>query len=297
MFTAVSALFFLLCGCQFIPNDEVARFGTDRKFPNLNFYTGDGNFKDYGRKAGIFRFVLDLGAVNLTEASVSKFELKGLPKVEFVCYLRIDHPLPTIGKPKDFEAEDLVVEMSLEDEMGTKVFSEKAPLKIGLGQVLWEHPKVTFIPARPYSLLRKTSLTGSPSKSVKETNTPKPNYCSWAEVGKHSKRKLDKLNDTTRQTRTRQDIKIIGEFLMWWGLISFASWGWSQDEIFYPLWIIGTIAFFWVGFLKDYKPSQTFSDDGIGGVLRLIWYFKCHYMLGFIASLMALKTHSFSNYA
>jgi len=132
LFTAVTALFFLLCGCQtikqFIPNDEVSRFGTDRKYPDLN-YTGDGNFTDYGRKAGILRFVLDLGAVNLTEASVSKFELKGLPKVEFVCYLRIDHPLPTIGKPKDFESGDLVVEMSLEDEKGTKVFSEKAPLK------------------------------------------------------------------------------------------------------------------------------------------------------------------------
>ena len=132
LFTAVTALFFLLCGCQtikqFIPNDEVSRFGTDRKYPDLN-YTGDGNFTDYGRKAGILRFVLDLGAVNLTEASVSKFELKGLPKVEFVCYLRIDHPLPTIGKPKDFEAGDLVVEMSLEDEKGTKVFSEKAPLE------------------------------------------------------------------------------------------------------------------------------------------------------------------------
>ena len=132
LFTAVTALFFLLCGCQtikqFIPNDEVSRFGTDRKYPDLN-YTGDGNFTDYGRKAGILRFVLDLGAVNLTEASVSKFELKGLPKVEFVCYLRIDHPLPTIGKPKDFEAGDLVVEISLEDEKGTKVFSEKAPLK------------------------------------------------------------------------------------------------------------------------------------------------------------------------
>ena len=132
LITSATALFFLLCGCQtikqFIPNDEVSRFGTDRKYPDLN-YTGDGNFTDYGRKAGILRFVLDLGAVNLTEASVSKFELKGLPKVEFVCYLRIDHPLPTIGKPKDFEAGDLVVEMSLEDEKGTKVFSEKAPLK------------------------------------------------------------------------------------------------------------------------------------------------------------------------
>jgi hypothetical protein len=132
LFSSVSTLFFLFCGCktikQFIPNDEVARFGTDRKYPDLN-YTGDGNFTDYGRKAGILRFVLDLGDVDLTEASVSKFELKGLPKVEFVCYLRVQHSLPTLGKPKDFQAGDLVVGMSLEDENGTEVFSEKAPLK------------------------------------------------------------------------------------------------------------------------------------------------------------------------
>jgi hypothetical protein len=134
LLTALTALFSLLCGCeigtikQFIPNDEVARFGTDRKYPDLN-YTGDGNFTDYGRKAGILRFVLDLGAVDLTEASVSKFVLKGLPEVDFVCYLRVDHPLPTLGQPKDFEAGDLVVEMSLEDENSTQLFAEKAPLK------------------------------------------------------------------------------------------------------------------------------------------------------------------------
>ena len=134
LLTVLSALFSLLCGCeigtikQFIPNDEVARFGTDRKYPDLN-YTGDGNFTDYGRKAGILRFLLDLGAVDLTEASVSKFELKGLPEVEFVCYLRVDHPLPTLGQPKDFENGNLVVGMSLEDENGTQVFAEKAPLK------------------------------------------------------------------------------------------------------------------------------------------------------------------------
>ena len=131
--TFAIASLFLLCGCKtikrIIPNDEVARFGTDRKYPDLN-YTGDGNFTDYGRKAGIFRFVLDLGAVDLTEASVSRFELNGLPEVEFVCYLRVDHPLPTgLGQPKDFEAGNLVVGMSLEDENGTEVFSEKAPLK------------------------------------------------------------------------------------------------------------------------------------------------------------------------
>ena len=128
LLTAASALFFLLCSCQFIPNDDVARFGTDRKYPDLN-YSGDGNFTDYGRKAGILRFVLDLGAVDLKEAAAQVHQLKGLPEVEFVCYLRVDHPLPTLGRPKNFEAGDLVVEMTLEDENGTKAFSEKAPLK------------------------------------------------------------------------------------------------------------------------------------------------------------------------
>ena len=132
LFTVATALFFLLCGCQtikqFIPNDEVARFGTDRKFHDLN-YTGDGKFTDYGRKAGILRFVLDLGAVDLKKDATQVHRLKGLPEVEFVCYLRVDHPLPTLGKPKNFEAEDLVVEMTLEDENRTEVFSEKAPLK------------------------------------------------------------------------------------------------------------------------------------------------------------------------
>ena len=166
--TFVISSLFLLCGCKtikrIIPNDEVARFGTDRKYPGLN-YTGDGNFTDYGRKAGIFRFVLDLGAVDLTEASVSKFKLNGLPEVEFVCYLRVDHPLPTgLGQPKDFEAGNLVVGMSLEDENGTEVFSEKAPLKkwvwsgsVGAPQSdLYTH-KTIFTPekGKPYRLSLK----------------------------------------------------------------------------------------------------------------------------------------------
>jgi len=119
----------LLCGCikQFIPNDDVARFGTDRKFPDLN-YNGDGNFTDYGRKAGILRFVLDLGAVDLKKENLREFELKGLPEVEFVCYLRVDHPLPVLGRPKDFKAGDLVVEMALEDQGGKVVFRNEAPL-------------------------------------------------------------------------------------------------------------------------------------------------------------------------
>jgi len=157
LLTAATALFFLLCSCQFIPNDDVARFGTDRKYPDLN-YAGDGNFTDYGRKAGILRFVLDLGEVDLKEDATQVHQLKGLPEVKFVCYLRVDHPLPTLGKPKNFGAADSVVEMSLEDENGTKVFSEKAPLtnwvwsgSVGAPQsVLYTH-KTIFTPEKDKS--------------------------------------------------------------------------------------------------------------------------------------------------
>jgi hypothetical protein len=178
LFTAATALFFLLCGCQppfssesfsktsnFIEHkkDEVARFGTDRKYPDLN-YTGDGNFRDYGRKAGILRFVLDLGAVDLKEDGTQVHQLKGLPEVEFVCYLRVDHPLPTLGKPKNFGAGDLVVEMTLEDENRTEVFSEKAPLKnwiwsgsVGASQSDLYTRKTIFSPmkGKPYRLSLK----------------------------------------------------------------------------------------------------------------------------------------------
>ena len=166
-FTAGIALFFLLCGCQtikqFIPNDQVRRFGTDRKFPDLN-YTGDGKFTDYGRKAGILRFVLDLGEVDLKSDATQVHQLKGLPEVEFVCYLRVDHPLPTLGRPKNFEAEDLVVEMTLEDENRTEVFSEKAPLKnwkwsgsVGAPQSDLYTRKTIFTPmkGKPYRLSLK----------------------------------------------------------------------------------------------------------------------------------------------
>jgi hypothetical protein len=165
LFTAGIALCFLLCGCQqveqFIPNNDVTRFGTDRKFSDLN-YTGDGNFTDYGRKAAIMRFLLDLGEVDLKEASVQTHELKGLPAVKFVCYLRVDHPLLLSGKPNDFKAGDLVVEMSLEDQDGTEVFSEKTPLKSWTWSGSVGAPKSDL-----YTL--KTMFTPEKSKSYKIT--------------------------------------------------------------------------------------------------------------------------------
>ena len=159
------ALCFLLCGCQqieqFIPNNDVTRFGTDRKFPDLN-YTGDGNFTDYGRKAAIMRFFLDLGEVDLKEASVQTHELNGLPAVKFVCYLRVDHPLPLSGKPNDFKAGDTVMEMILKDQDGKEVFSEKTPRRAGNGRVPSEPPKATSTRTRPCSLPRKAKPTKLP---------------------------------------------------------------------------------------------------------------------------------------
>ena len=105
-----------------------ARFGKDRAFSGL-IYTGDGKFVDHGRKSGIFRFVLDLGQVNLKEELNEIYELKGLPEVEFVCYLRVDQPLGISGKwDGEFKAGHHVIEMVLSDEDGIEVFSESAPL-------------------------------------------------------------------------------------------------------------------------------------------------------------------------
>ena len=125
------ALCFFIYGCQtfkaFIPNNNVARFGMDRDFPGLN-YTGDGNFTDHGRQSGIQRFALDLGAVDLEEASLQLFALEGLPEVRFVSYFRIEQP-PFNLKPEDLNAGDVIVKISLEDRNGKVIFSEKASLK------------------------------------------------------------------------------------------------------------------------------------------------------------------------
>jgi hypothetical protein len=120
----VSCLTFLPTACD----HTVVRFGKDRAYPGLN-YTGDGQFTDHGRKAGILRFVLDLGQVDLKEALNQVHDLKGLPEVKFVCYLRVDHPLAVTGGAEgEFKASDLVVEMTLSDEEGNEIFAESAPL-------------------------------------------------------------------------------------------------------------------------------------------------------------------------
>ena len=44
---------------------------------------------------------LDLGSVDLSDDSYHTYHLKGLPEVKFICYLRLDHPLPLLGSPKE----------------------------------------------------------------------------------------------------------------------------------------------------------------------------------------------------
>ena len=124
------SLLFCVFFCLFTSSCDrsKARFGEDRAFPRLN-YTGDGKFVDHGRKSGIFRFVLDLGQVNIKKDFNEVYELKGLPEVEFVCYLRVDQPLGISGKwDGEFKAGHHVVEMILSDEDGIEVFNESAPL-------------------------------------------------------------------------------------------------------------------------------------------------------------------------
>ena len=124
VFLLTTTLPFVLVGCG---NIGAKNFGLDIKYPDLN-YTGDGSFNDNGRSSGINRFVLDLGSVDLSDDSYHTYNLKGLPEVKFICYLRLDHPLPLQGSPKDFKSEKTIVEMKLV-EGDSEIFSESAQLK------------------------------------------------------------------------------------------------------------------------------------------------------------------------
>ena len=150
----VSFLLPLLLGMGCFSNDNTARFGKDRNFPDLD-YNGDGTFADHGRKAAFHRFTLDLGEVDLKEASTRISELKGLPAVKFVFYLRVDYPLPLPGKPTEFKAGELVLEMTLRDQNGKEVFTEKAPLSrwkwsgsVGASKSDLYTPKTIFTPEK-----------------------------------------------------------------------------------------------------------------------------------------------------
>jgi hypothetical protein len=56
-------------------------------------YRGDGRFFDTGWDAGIHRFVVDLGSIDLATDGQYTFELQGLPVVHFVPYIVVSTPL------------------------------------------------------------------------------------------------------------------------------------------------------------------------------------------------------------
>ena len=160
----------LLVGCG---NNGAKKFGLDIEYPDLN-YTGDGSFNDNVRRSGINRFVLDLGSVDLSDDSSHIYDLKGLPDVKFICYLRLDHPLPLQGSPKEFKRDKTVVEMNLVDGESA-IFSESAQLKdwiwsgtVGALKSDLYTSQTVFTPdkTKTYKLTVKTAVANSESLKV-----------------------------------------------------------------------------------------------------------------------------------
>ena len=161
----IAAVVLVVCG-----NTGGKKFGLDIEYPDLN-YTGDGSFNDNGRRSGINRFVLDLDSFDLSADSCHTYDLKGLPEVEFTCYLRLDHPLPLQGSPKEFKSEKTVVEMKLVDGESA-IFSESAQLKkwiwsgtVGALKSDLYTRRTVFIPkkTKTYKLTVKTAVANSES--------------------------------------------------------------------------------------------------------------------------------------
>jgi len=114
---------------------------------------------------------LDLGSVDLSDDSYHTYDLKGLPGVEFICYLRLDHPLPLQGSPKDFKSKKTVLEMKLV-EGDSEIFSESAKLKdwtwsgtVGALKSDLYTSRTVFIPekTKTYKLTVKTAVANSES--------------------------------------------------------------------------------------------------------------------------------------
>ena len=164
--TTIAALVLVGCG-----NTGAKKFGLDIKYPDLN-YTGDGSFNDNGRRSGINRFVLNLDSFDLSDDSYHTYHLKGLPEVKFICYLRLDHPLPLLGSPKDFKSGKTIVEMKLV-EGDSEIFSEIAQLKdwiwsgtVGALKSDLYTSRTIFTPEnKKYKLTFK--ITGASSESLK----------------------------------------------------------------------------------------------------------------------------------
>ena len=71
---------------------------------------------------------MDLDSFDCGADSCHTYDFKGLPEVEFTCYLRLDHPLPLQGSHKKFKSEKNCLEMKLVDEENA-IFSEAATIE------------------------------------------------------------------------------------------------------------------------------------------------------------------------
>ena len=88
----VAALFALVVWRSSLIGDYGTMRAAKTRHPPVS-YRGDGKFVDTGPEAGIDRFVVDLGDVDLTSDGRYSCELRGLPKAHFVAHLRVATPL------------------------------------------------------------------------------------------------------------------------------------------------------------------------------------------------------------
>ena len=90
-------------------------------------YEGDGRFIDRGSSAAIDRYILDLGPVDLTRTSTSKFQVANLPGEEFVAGLQLT---PAAGV-ESLEKASVTATVSLRivDQQGKVIVNVSGPLR------------------------------------------------------------------------------------------------------------------------------------------------------------------------
>lgn len=105
-------------------------------------YVGDGQLTDHGPEAANERYVLDLGALDLTTAQQVRLQMSGLPETEFVAGVEVkpeEHPATL---PEGFGA--AVISMQLSDADGGTVISASKPLREWTRSVSAARPEYFF---------------------------------------------------------------------------------------------------------------------------------------------------------
>jgi hypothetical protein len=91
-------------------------------------YTGDGQLTDNGTGVATDRYVLNLGAIDLTQRGTKSFQLAGLPPENFVVGLEISTPDDTNVIEK--KAVKATISMKLAGPNGEILFTRSAPLNV-----------------------------------------------------------------------------------------------------------------------------------------------------------------------